>query len=94
MNFYGIISIDNDNKGKYLDENYTLCTNNFPFYIKQENKSYISSDDIYYKINIEKKSNTKLKVKFDFTVNDIKYKNYYFLVFFPFCEEIFFLMKN
>ena len=94
LNFYGIISIDNDNKGKYLDENYTLCTNNFPFYIKQENKSYISSDDIYYKINIEKKSNTKLKVKFDFTVNDIKYKNYYFLVFFPFCEEIFFFNEK
>ena len=77
LNFYGIISIDNDNKGKYLDENYTICTNNFPFFIQNENKSYISSDDIYYKIDIEKKSNTKFNIKFEFSGNDKKYKNYY-----------------
>ena len=93
LNFYGMISIDNDNKGKFLDENYTICTNNFPFYIKNENKSHISSDDIYYKIDIQKKSNTKYKIKFDF-IGDNKYKNDYFLVFFPFCEEILFFNEK
>ena len=93
-NFYGIISFDNDNKGKYLDDKLMICTNNYPFFIQNEKEKYYSSDNIYYKINIERKSNTNFKIKFDLDVNDSKYKNYVYLVFFPFCEEIFFFNEN
>ena len=94
LNIYGLISIDNDNKGKYIEGNSMLCTNNFPFFIQNENKRYISSDDIYYKLNIERKSNTKYKIKFDLSINNNKFQNYYFLLFFPFCEEVFFFSEK
>ena len=94
LKFYGIISIDGDNKGKYLDTNFLLCTNDFPFFIKKKKENQISPKDIYYKIDLIKISNNKLKMKFNVTINNDKYNNYVFVVLFPFCEEIFFFEEN
>ena len=94
LNFYGIFSVDNENKGQYLENNLMLCTNNFPFFIINENKNGISSDDIYYKIDIKKISTTKLRIKFEIKIFNNKYNNYYFALSFPFCEDLFFFNNN
>ena len=94
LNFYGIFSIDNENKGQNLENNLMLCTNNFPFFIINEDKNFISSDDIYYKIYIKKISTTKLRLKFEIKIFNNKYNNYYFALSFPFCEEVFFFNNN
>ena len=94
LNFFGVFSFDENNKGQFIESNEMLCTNNFPFYIHKEKEKYNFINDIYYKININKISNTKLKIKFDVNINNIKYKNHYFLMFFPFCEDIFFFNET
>ena len=94
LNVFGIFSIDNENKGQYLENNLMLCTNNFPFFIINENKNGISSDDIYYKIDIKKISTTKLRIKFEIKIFNNKYNNYYFALSFPFCEDLFFFKNN
>ena len=94
LNFFGIFSFDENNKGKFIENNAMLCTNDIPFFINKEKENYNFIDDIYYKIKINKISNTKLKIKFDITINNIKYKNHYFLMFFPFCEDIFFFNET
>ena len=87
LEFFGIFSFDNDNKGKFTEDNLMLCTNNLLSYINNDK----NNNDIYYKLDINKISNTKLKITFDVNINNNKYLNHNFLILFPFCEEIFFL---
>ena len=95
LHFFGTFSFDNDNKGKFFENNLMLCTNNFPYFInKEKNQKFFYNNDIYYKIDIVKLSNTKVKVEFDSNLNNKKYKNYVFLLYFPFSEEILFFNET
>ena len=54
LNFFGIFSFDENNKGKFIENNDMLCTNDIPFFINKERENYNFIDDIYYKIKINK----------------------------------------
>ena len=90
LDFFGTFSFDGDNKGKFYDNNKMICSNNFPHFIQNKNENNHFYDDLFYELDIYKISNTKLKVKFVITINNNKYKNYHYLILFPFCKETFF----
>ena len=95
LHFFGTFSFDNDNKGKFFENNLMLCTNNFPYFInKEKNQKFFYNNDIYYEIDISKISNTKVRINFDSNLNNNKYKNFIFLIYFPFCEEILFFNET
>ena len=101
LNFFGQISLDKDNRGKYYIDYYSnrnneennkmICTSNFPNYIsifnetKKNIKYYL--DDIYYEIIISKISTRNLILNIDVKQKG-KNKYNYFIVFFPFNEKI------
>ena len=100
LDFFGQISLDKENKGKYYidyysnedykDNNKMICSSNFPNFITLRNESkkdnyYI--DDIYYEITISKMSTRNLKLNIDIKQKGKKQYNY-FIIFFPFNEKI------
>jgi len=98
LNFFGQISLKNDNIGKYFinyysninneENNRMICTSNFPNFIGQINntnsKNYI--DDIHYDIFIDKISTSKFKLIINVVQKGKRYN--YFLIFFPFNKII------
>ena len=98
LNFFGQISLKNDNIGKFFIDYYSkidrkennrmICTSNFPNFIGQINntddKNYI--DDIYYEIFIDKISTSKFKLKIN--VNQKRKRYNYFMVLFPFNKKL------
>ena len=98
LNFFGQISLKNDNLGKYFIDYYSnidrkennrmICTSNFPNFIGQINNTYGKNyiDDIYYDIFIDKISTSKLKLIINVKQKGKRYN--YFMVFFPFNKKI------
>ena len=98
LNFFGQISLKNDNLGKYFIDYYSkvdskennkmICSSNFPNFLGQlnnsDNKNII--DDIYYDIFIDKISTSKFKLIINVKQKGKKYN--YFMVFFPFNKKI------
>ena len=109
LNFFGQVSLENNNKGKYYVDYYSnedynennkmICTSNYPYlinYIFNYSESDIYLDnDIYYVMNISKISTTKLKINIDIKQNQ-KNKYNYFILYFPYYDkiEIFDINKN
>jgi hypothetical protein len=100
LNFFGQVSLENDNKGKYFVDYYSkndqtennkmLCTSNYYHFIyslnQTQNNNYFESE-IYYYINISKISTTKLKLSIYVEQNNKKKYNY-FVVYFPYYNKI------
>ena len=98
LNFFGQISLKNDNMGKYFinyysnrdsrENNRMICSSNFPNFIGQINdtinKNY--QDDIYYDIFIDKISSSKFKLIINVEQKRKRYN--YFMIFFPFNKII------
>ena len=99
LNFFGHVSLKNDNKGKYYvnyyddkdKSNKMFCSSNFPSYIYSYfyDKKNIYLDEIYYLMNITKISNTKLRINIEIKQNsDNDYIYNYFILYFPFFDDI------
>ena len=99
LNFFGQITLDNNNKGKYFVDYYSnentnennkmICTSNLPYFINIYNFSEESDfgNNIYYIMNISKISTTKLKATIDIKQFG-KNKYNYFIISFPYSEKI------